>query len=632
MSGSMERISCENGLQNGVVSGVAPTVSAADHHAVPVPGGAVMAAEDLPVDLELGVHGLLDGELGGGLFIELLSQVAAERIVPPQVCQVPSQGLPIAGLDQVAVDVVIDQIGDAAHGGGHGGQMEPSALGEGVGEGLRQGGEGIDVQGVVEGVHAAADPAGEGHLIRHAQLLGQGPQLLPLRAVSGDDQTQPGTALIGRGKAPDQSGHILDGVEAGGDAHHHAVLVGVHAQAPQIGQPVPLGRGRGEVDAVVDRVKPVCREAPGDQQVHHGVGDADAVVQMPQGPGVDIAKGQTAEGTAHIVQPVVAVDGADHRQSGGSPEKRAHHVGPGAVAVDQLKAAVSDIGRQFSAEPGDVVALHDLRGDAQAPGLLGEGTVPEADQLGRDGLVQVLQQTEHMGLGAAGVAAADEMDDFHGEIPPFVRIEILRPGLGAGRRGFYRLALQNRRKYYTMFPVHCPQKEKTGPGPVTEETMEEKTKRVGKFNVVDVIAVILILAVAALVGWKLLGPDDSVSAERAMTKVTYVVKVEGVPAELYDNCIQHLPSPLMASGALVGGEIVDVEQEPYYVLSAGGDWIEDETHTTLLFTAVTETPTAEVMTTKVGDQEVRIGKTDYILKSEFMEFADGTIVDVQWGE
>ena len=36
------------------------------------------------------------------------------------------------------------------------------------------------------------------------------------------------------------------------------------------------------------------------------------------------------------------------------------------------------------------------------------------------------------------------------------------------------------------------------------------------------------------------------------------------------------------------------------------------------------------MTTKVGDQEVRIGKTDYILKSEYIEFSDGTIVDVQW--
>ena len=151
--------------------------------------------------------------------------------------------------------------------------------------------------------------------------------------------------------------------------------------------------------------------------------------------------------------------------------------------------------------------------------------------------------------------------------------------------------------------------------------MEEKAKRVGRFNIVDIIAVILMIAVAAFVGWKLLGPDDSIGAERAMTKVTFVVKVEGVPAELYENCVNHLPSPLMASGALVGGEIVAVEQEPYYVLSAGGEWIEDEEHTTLLFTAVTQTPTAEVMTTKVGDQEVRIGKTDYILKSEYMEFA-----------
>ena len=43
-------------------------------------------------------------------------------------------------------------------------------------------------------------------------------------------------------------------------------------------------------------------------------------------------------------------------------------------------------------------------------------------------------------------------------------------------------------------------------------------------------------------------------------------------------------------------------------------------------------PFAEVMTTKVGDQEVRIGKTDYILKSEYIEFSDGTITNVIWGD
>ena len=161
--------------------------------------------------------------------------------------------------------------------------------------------------------------------------------------------------------------------------------------------------------------------------------------------------------------------------------------------------------------------------------------------------------------------------------------------------------------------------------------MEQKAKRVGKFNIIDIIAAALIVLALAFVGWKLLGPDDTAGAPRAMTKVTYVVKVEGVPAELYENCESHLPSPLMASGALVGGEITAVDQEPYYVLSAGGDWVLDETHTTLLFTAETETPTAEVMTTKVGEQEVRIGKTDYIMKSETVEFQNGTVIDVTWG-
>lgn len=117
-----------------------------------------------------------------------------------------------------------------------------------------------------------------------------------------------------------------------------------------------------------------------------------------------------------------------------------------------------------------------------------------------------------------------------------------------------------------------------------------------------------------------------------MTKVTYTVKVEGVPSELYETCQAHLPSPLMASGALVGGQIESVEKTPYYVLGPDGEWVEDPEHVTLYFTATTETPSDEVMTTKVGDQEVRIGKKDYILKSEYIEFQGGTIVDVRWGE
>lgn len=164
-----------------------------------------------------------------------------------------------------------------------------------------------------------------------------------------------------------------------------------------------------------------------------------------------------------------------------------------------------------------------------------------------------------------------------------------------------------------------------------EEIMEQKAKRIGKLNIIDLLAIVLIAAVLALAAWKFIGKNgDSIGYERPQTKVTYQVKVEGMAPELYENCLAHLPSPLMASGALVGGQIEAVEKQDYRVLDANGNWVTDPDHVTLIFTVTTTTPTAEVMTTKVGDQEVRIGKTDYILKSEYIEFSDGTITNVTW--
>lgn len=159
--------------------------------------------------------------------------------------------------------------------------------------------------------------------------------------------------------------------------------------------------------------------------------------------------------------------------------------------------------------------------------------------------------------------------------------------------------------------------------------MEQQSKK--KFNVIDVIAVILILAVVAFVGFKLMNRGGE-SGESKMIHVTYVAKAEGVDKSLYDNCTEHLPSPLMASGAILNGQIESVKQEPYYVLDENGDWVEDPYHVNLYFTASIDVPDAAVQTTKVGDQEVRVGKTDYVLKSEYIEFSNVTIVDVQWGE
>ena len=373
-----------------------------------------MAAEDGGVYLQLGGHGLLNRELGGRLFIELFPQAAAQFIVIAQGGQIVAQGLPVAGLEEIAVHVLVDEIGDASHGGGDGSQMEPGPLRQGIREGLGQAGEGVDVQGAVKPVHAAGDPSGEAHLPLYAQLCRQGGELVLLRPVAGDQQPQSGALGVARGEAPHQSGHVLHRIHPGGDAYHHRVLVHICAQAPQVLQPVPLG-GRGrEVDAVIDGVEPVRREATGDQQVHHGVGHADPVIQPPQGQGVDGAEGQMAEGAAHVVQAVVAVDGGHHRQSRDLAEHGADHVGPGAMAVDDLVAALPDIGRQLPPGAEDVVAPADHGGNAHLAGLLGKGAVPEAHQLGGDGLIQMLQQAQHMGFCAAGVSAADEMNDLHG--------------------------------------------------------------------------------------------------------------------------------------------------------------------------------------------------------------------------
>ena len=403
----------QNGLQNGIVTGVAPTVGAADHHAVPGHLGAAVAAENLLIDMQLGVHGPLDGELRGGLLVKLFAHIPAQRVVIAQSREILPQRLPVAGGEQVAVHILVDQIGDAPHGGGDSGQMEPGTLRQGIGKGLREGGEGVDVQSGVKPVHTAADPTGKGHLMLHAQFLGQVPQLFPLLAVAGDHQPQPGTLGITGGKAPDQRGHILDGIEPGSDAYHNAVLVYVGAETPEILQPVALVGGGGEVDAVVDGIKPVRWESPLDQKVHHRIGDADAVVQLPQRPGVDVAEGQMAQRAAHVVQLVVAVNSGHHRHPRGMAKQRTDHIGPGTVAVNDFITALADILRQLTPGAENVVAAADHGGDPQAPGLLGEGAVPEAHQLGGDGLVQVLQQTQDVGLRAAGVTAADQMDDFH---------------------------------------------------------------------------------------------------------------------------------------------------------------------------------------------------------------------------
>ena len=158
--------------------------------------------------------------------------------------------------------------------------------------------------------------------------------------------------------------------------------------------------------------------------------------------------------------------------------------------------------------------------------------------------------------------------------------------------------------------------------------MKEKAAKLGKFNVVDVAAVILIVAAVVFVAWKVLLSDRD-TEEKPVT-MTYRVLTEGVSSDLYESVQQNIPSQLMASGKLLDGEILAVEQGPYYVIGTDGEWSPDPQHVNLYFTVRHHTTAGEVLLNKVDEQEIRIGRKDYTLKTEYIEFHNAIILDIDW--
>lgn len=158
--------------------------------------------------------------------------------------------------------------------------------------------------------------------------------------------------------------------------------------------------------------------------------------------------------------------------------------------------------------------------------------------------------------------------------------------------------------------------------------MEQKEKKVfGKLNIVDFIVILLLVLAVAFVGLKLARRGSGGEAERC--KITYTVRCEGVAAEAYEAAQRYVPSQVMASGVRYDVMITNVASEPFLVLESG-QWVEDPAHVNLIFTLEGTVANNAILTSDVGGQEVRIGKSDYIVKSEYLEFGSGIVTDVVW--
>lgn len=90
-----------------------------------------------------------------------------------------------------------------------------------------------------------------------------------------------------------------------------------------------------------------------------------------------------------------------------------------------------------------------------------------------------------------------------------------------------------------------------------------------KFNIIDIIAIVLIAAVVFFVASKLL---SNRGGEREMVTITYQVIAENQPVEMYESAQQYIPCKIMASGALYDAEVTAVEAEHTLVCSEGA-WV-----------------------------------------------------------
>ena len=108
-----------------------------------------------------------------------------------------------------------------------------------------------------------------------------------------------------------------------------------------------------------------------------------------------------------------------------------------------------------------------------------------------------------------------------------------------------------------------------------------------------------------------------------------------IGSRVYENIQQYIPSTLMASGELLDGQVIAVEAKPHTTnatVSASGDMLLVSTDKQLLdLTFTVECNVVNTITSEIGTQEVRLGKS-HIIKTDKFEMSSGTITYCVWGD
>ena len=166
--------------------------------------------------------------------------------------------------------------------------------------------------------------------------------------------------------------------------------------------------------------------------------------------------------------------------------------------------------------------------------------------------------------------------------------------------------------------------------------MDEKRKR--KLNIVDVVVIVLILAAAVFFAWKLMQDKKDGDAPGQPGIVRFVVEIDGLQKEVYEQAAAMLPAQMAASGKMVDGWILETWSEPVTVerilakspVNASREQellpVEGTEYVNAYFVCENSIDLSDRLNL-TGNQEIRLGRS-YFLKTVDLEL-NGTIISLE---
>ncbi len=166
-----------------------------------------------------------------------------------------------------------------------------------------------------------------------------------------------------------------------------------------------------------------------------------------------------------------------------------------------------------------------------------------------------------------------------------------------------------------------------------KKLIDEKGKLFGKINIIDLIVLALIIAVAVLLGMKLMGRGSGLPSTGVGTELEYSVIVYRVSDDVYREIEKEIALGgdhvgLMANGEMLAGSYVkSATSRPHMesVPMEDGTLVRSEEAGYVDATFTIRAVISNTITQAVGTQEVRIGKS-HIVKTKTFELTNGVIL------